>query len=60
MRNVVGRIKADYFIEVYQINQSVYNGNCYPIISIDDILQETKKDDKFKTIAIFKIKLKNT
>ena len=54
------RITPEYFIEVYKsVNYNdIYNGNCYPINCFKDVINNTKINIFFKTIAIFKIKLK--
>jgi hypothetical protein len=51
------RIKPDYFIELYGCNGSCYHTSCNSMIHLKTYLKSTKKMG-FKTIAIFKIKIK--
>ena len=54
------KIKPDYFIEMYvgTYSKKIYQ-YCYPISIFDHALKTTKEASNLKTIAIFKIKLKN-
>lgn len=50
-------IKPDYFIELYGCNGSCYHTEYNSMIYLKTYLMETVKSG-FKTIAIFKIKIK--
>jgi len=60
MQNVISRIKATHFIEIYKgmYSKEIYQQSCYEIIFLDFSLKCTEKTANLKTIGIFKIKLK--
>jgi hypothetical protein len=59
MQNVVSRINATHFIEMYIGTYTKTNYQyCYPIKELNNAINSTNKSSNLKTIAIFKIKLK--
>ena len=59
MKNIVNRINATHFIEMYVgiYTKTIYQ-YCFDIKDLDFALKTTKQSSNLKTIAIFKIKLK--
>ena len=61
MQNVVSKIKITHCIKVYKCydNPIMYQTNCVSIGILEHMLQYTIEEKDLKTIAIFKIKIKN-
>ena len=48
-----------YFIEIYRINQTTFQGSCLPQTMLNQIIKQSDSLACCTTIAIFKIKLKS-
>lgn len=59
MQNVISEIKATHFIEMIVGDSKKNYQTCSPISILDFALNLTHSISCLKTIAIFKIKLKN-
>lgn len=57
MKNVISRIEATHFIQIYGDNSNSFYTIYNKISHLENYLKKTK-ETSFKTIAIFKIKLK--
>lgn len=51
---------ATHFIEVYRSNQYIINGSITPIDKLQQFLKNTSSSNVIYTVAIWKIKPKNT